>query len=72
MNLDSFYGRRIKRRTGDDPARRMEGVRVSGTIMDEIHEVLPAPALAIPEIEQRAVPAAPRTRRGVRRPKPRA
>jgi hypothetical protein len=70
MRLADFYGRRIKRRTGEDPAR-LEGLRPSVVIGDGLHDRADS-ALLLPEVEQRAVPAAPQGRRGFRRPKTRA
>lgn len=72
MRLADFYGRRIKRRTGDDPAQPGD-LRPLSIIGDEMHELPATPSLLIPEVAQRAAPAASLRRgRGVPRAKPRA
>lgn len=70
-HFDMLYGRRIKRRTGDDPARPV-GLRPSQVVTDGLRAIDRDGVLDIPEIEQRAVPGAPSGRRAVRRQKTKA
>lgn len=64
MRLDSFYGRRIKRRAKDQSARP-EDLRP-----DDLRPESRSQPLLIPEVGKRAAPSS--QGRAVKRPKPRA